>query len=94
MKSRLLFWTSFPKVKSKYSKNCGRKQANFELSSARTTSTDLEGSWAEMQRIYLHDFMSLLVSIKIGNRSNRALVKNTSEKHIEHESNVFQQKRL
>lgn len=63
MKSRLLFWTSFPKVKSKYNKNCGRKQANCELSSARTTSTDLEGSWADMQRIYLHGFMSFLQSV-------------------------------
>lgn len=59
MKSRLLFWTSFPKVKSKYNKNCGRKQAN----SARTTSTDLEGSWADVQRIYLHGFMSFLQSV-------------------------------
>lgn len=60
----LLFITSSLKVLSKWSKYCEKKNQNVrELRTASTMPTDFEGSWADMQRIYLHGFMSFLQSV-------------------------------
>lgn len=85
----LLFRTSVLKIKSKRSKNCERRQTNCKPRSVWHTQTDLKDSCDDMRRIYLNWFLCFYNQLKAANRSNRVLLKNTSntisiEKHIKH----------